>query len=31
MEGELEALLLALYEHNHAAQTTLSLDQLLEM
>jgi len=31
MEGELETLLLALYEHNHAAQTTLSLDQLLEM
>jgi len=31
VEGELEALLLALYEHNHAAQTTLSLDQLLEM
>jgi peptide chain release factor 1 len=31
MEGELAALLLALYEHKHAAQTTLSLDQLLEM
>ena len=31
MEGELATLLLALYEHNHAAQTTLSLDQLLEM
>ncbi|MBI2438356.1 MAG: peptide chain release factor 1 [Lentisphaerae bacterium] len=31
MEGELETLLLALYEHNHATQTTLSLDQLLKI
>ena len=31
MEGELATLLLALYEHNHTAQTTLSLDQLLKM
>ena len=31
MEGALEDLLLALYEHHHAAKTTLSLDQLLEM
>ncbi len=31
MEGELADLLLALYENNHAAKTTLSLDQLLEI
>ena len=31
MEGAIADLLLALYENNHAAQTTLSLDQLLEM
>ncbi|MBI2440996.1 MAG: peptide chain release factor 1 [Lentisphaerae bacterium] len=31
MEGELEELLGALYEHNHATQTTLSLDQLLKI
>lgn len=31
IEGELEALLLALYEHYHTAQTALSLDQLLKI
>ena len=31
MEGELSALLLALYENIHATQTTLSLDQLLAL